>query len=191
MNQNLSVKNQHNQLWLDIDQNVKLIALFWVLDCNWYHCVRCFNYLGFKNCSDPGMPGGFFHPSSHCDSIIPYGYCKQCVEVLKLTVDKDGSIENSTSCPVCWYFQVKENPDYKSEPPILPEQWQLISVHQIIESHGDVKLKPQPDPPKNNVGWFLLSSASSIVSGLFKPIRHVLTSLFVPKNHVNQLQALT
>ena len=77
------LSSEHQELWLNINQNIEWIDKFQDLDDDHYLCVCCFEDLGYD------MPDGFFHSDGYCATIknLYYIYCDECVQNLNLKID--------------------------------------------------------------------------------------------------------
>ena len=154
---------EHQQLWLNIHQNVNAITLFWEIDYGRYMCNNCFVFLGSEhehdidnndnndidnndidnnehdinnnNNNNNNKPKRHFHNDAYCCKYTIYTvFCNKCLKSFNVNTDN-----NTTWCPVCWYFQIKNCKDcskhnYKT-PPISLDDWKLADLSTIFKSY--------------------------------------------------------
>lgn len=134
------LSSEHQQLWLKINQNVNAITLFWEIDYGRYMCNNCFVFLGSEqpendDDNDDCKHKRHFHNDAYCCKYTIYTvFCNKCLESFNVNTDN-----NTTWCPVCWYFQVKNcedcsKHDYKT-PPISLDHWKLADLPTIFKSY--------------------------------------------------------
>ena len=143
------LSHDHQQLWLNIQQNAKTINLFWKLDYDRFMCINCFKYLGTDAPNE-----GFNHCDGYCASFMCYAmFCNDCTEKLNLKTE-NGVISGSITCPICWYLLIKDN-DHKRlkdiyTPLIELNQWQLVDIAKIHQSYGSMCDESEDDNDDNN-----------------------------------------